>query len=75
MVCSMENESIDVPVRDKISGKKSHIIKLSGSVLIYNIFKEISKQYDYKIDDISILLELGPGYETSFVSKIIFNNK
>lgn len=67
----MENGSIDVSVNDTLS-KKVHTIQLTPSKAINSIFKEISKKYDYNIDDIHLVLESGPGVQSFFVSKPIF---
>lgn len=67
----MENGSIDVSVNDTIS-KKIHTIQLTPSRAINSIFKEISKKYDYNIDDIHLVLESGPGMQSFFVSNALF---
>lgn len=75
MVCSMENESIEVAVKDTIMGKKPHTIRLTPSRSIDSIFKEVSKEYNYNIDDISLKLESGEGLESFLVSTAILNTK
>lgn len=72
MVCSMENESIGVLVRDGISGIKEHRILLTPSTAIDSIFKEVSKEFDYNIDDICLVVQLPHGTGNDEVSTICF---
>lgn len=67
----MENGSIDVSVNDTLS-KKIHTIQLTPSRTVNSIFKEISKKYDYNIDDINLVLESGPTGQSFCVSKTLF---
>lgn len=72
MVCSMENESVKVLVKDTISGKKIFTLQLTPSRAIDSIFKEVSKEFEYNVDDISLEVQLGPGSENYEVSNMFF---
>lgn len=78
MVCPMENESIIVCVRDTIqqssNGRKSFSLKLTPSKLIDSIFIEVSKEFDYNVDDITITLQALTSTERDIVSSMLSYN-
>lgn len=76
MVCPMEKESIRVTVRDTIlqstTGKNTFTIQLTPSTSIDSIFREVSKEFDYSIDDIEIMLQPVGGQNSNIVSSLFF---
>lgn len=72
MVCSMENESRRVLVKDTISGKTTISVQVTPSMSIDSIFKEVSKEFDYNVDDICLTMHLGPGSGNYEVSLFIY---